>query len=481
MAKWQPYQEDGRPNPFNENDDPAKFWKEDPGDIALPSPGLITDFVYYMRGTEAPTLFQIWSMLFAISTCVKREAWLRFGDDLLFTCFFTLLVGPAGIVKKSFSIAKVIRVIQGMRRYIKDSQLKEMKHISLVTGKATPEALLEALLPKMKRGPEFDLRAKDGSVLRDSRGKVIRYKKTSEAGIALSELAATVGKKDYSRGLIEDLLDLYDPKEVWPWRTVGRGVAILRKTHTTLIAATTPAGFRDSVPAVAHSDGFVSRCAVVFQNRTARRFRRPVAVTNGPSMEDLRRRLAWVVENAIGEFDLTPEADAYFEHWYDRFADRREANPHLAGSWSRMDILLMQVSLLLRCQRYDADPENRTIELCDIQDADKLLRKTHNEATPLLRNLANGSNPEAIARIEYFLRKQKKPNRVAVLKGAHVLAADLDAALDQLVQEDRVRIRFNGKDVNVPTKNGGETYEWVGDIWTEEEAPSPEAGGESET
>jgi hypothetical protein len=468
MASNQHYSDDGQPKPFEESDE-SRFWSyTDPGDAALPSSGgLIRDMVFFLRGTEAPTLFTIWSTLWAISTALKREAWVKWFTGELFTNYYTLLIGPAGLVKKSFSVDVACTALRGMRRFVPDTQLREMKHIALVTGKATPEALLEAMIPKKKRGPEFHIRGPDGAPLYDERGRPIMYRKTSEVGIALSELASTIGRKDYSKGFIEDLLDLYDPRERWLWRTVKRGAVVLRKTHTTLIAASTPSGFRQSVPAVATSDGFLSRSIICYQSWTEREFPEPIACETGPTEEDLQRRLGWIAGNVIGEFTLSTEAKAYFADWYHRMRERLKIDISMQGVHSRMDIMLRKISLLMRAQRYDPVGDNREISLADVKDAEKLIRLTWNESTALVRSLVSSSATEDSGKVEEFLRKNGRMKRTEILKNAHVEAQDLNVIIDQLFQEGRVRIMLNGKPQEFPSRNGSETYEWTGDVWTE--------------
>jgi hypothetical protein len=470
MGKSNHYTEDDQPIPFDENDEP-QFWSyKDPGDSALPSSGgLIRDMVYFLRGTEAPTLFTIWSTLWAVSTALKREAWVKWFTGELFTNYYTLLIGPAGLVKKSFSVDVACKALRGMRRFISDTQLREMKHIALVTGKATPEALLEAMIPKKKRGPEFHIRGSDGAPLYDEKGRPIMYRKTSEVGIALSELASTIGRKDYSKGFIEDLLDLYDPKERWLWRTVKRGAVVLRKTHTTLIAASTPSGFRQSVPTVATSDGFLSRSVICYQSWTEREFAEPIASEKGPTEEDLQRRLGWISGNIIGEFTLSPEAKDFFSNWYHAMRQRLKIDVAMQGVHSRLDVMLRKVALLIRAQRYDPVDDNREISLQDVKDAENLLRKTLSESTTLIRSLVSASDPEGAGKIEEALRKHGgRLSRTVLMRNSHVNAQDLNGIIDQLFQEGRVKIMLKGKPQEYPSRNGEETYEWVGDTWAEE-------------
>lgn len=462
MARAKLYDEDGTPIPIEELC-PAPGQVMDPCDGLLPtSGGLIHDLIRMQRGSEVPTLYGIWTSLFVLSAALKREAWLKFGRGRLFTNYYTLIVGPPAM-KKGQALDDALDMMFGFQEFVQDEQLRKMKTIFSLQDKMTPEFLFEAMSPR-KRGrklPPFILKNPDGTEMRAPNGKKIVYRATSELMIFLHEMAVTAGRRKYNEGLIEDLLTLYDPRDYFEWSTVKRGTVPLRDMHTTFCALTTPKGFRDSIPEVATSDGFLSRCIVVYQAHSPRRFRRPVEDPSLPSFRELKKRLAWIAERAIGEYDLSPEADAYFERWYERFKDRQETDYTYNGVFCRLFSLLLKVALLIYLQRYDRDPDSNLVTLQDIKDADRLIMGTVRQSAKLLGHLTNGEKTDTSMRLEEFLKRHKKITRSALLKNLHIRALDVNEALDQLVQEGSLKVSLGGKTQPAPSRNGEETYEWI--------------------
>jgi hypothetical protein len=447
------------PVPYREEDDPNKFWGPDLYDSALPKQkGFLTDMVYFMRGMEVPTLFTLWSGLWLLSTVIKREAWLKWFPLDMFPNLYVILAGPAGS-KKSTTIDDVgMPILERMQQYMYHPNVRRMKNINVVKDKMTPEALLDAMLPGNKKGKaSFVLVDDKGNPLLDEHNRPLRYKATSETGIVLSEMTSSIGKRSYTEGFVEILLDLYNPKERWEWRTRSEGAKYMYRTYVTLLAATTPTAFKESVPKVAAGDGFLSRCVTVYQSMTNRRFSMPRSVENGPTLDELAMRLAWIAEKSLGAFTLSEEAFALYDSWYDDHKDFLERNENEGGLRGRMDLNLLKVSLLLRAQRYDTEPENVITE-DDMRDAIELLHVTYGLSAELMGELGDEVRADA-DKVRRILGKYKRLSRVELMRKTHFKADDLNQVLDYLVQVGDITIMLNGRMKSYPSKAGEETYE----------------------
>lgn len=449
---------DEPPVPYDEAKDPNPFWSADLYDHALPkNKGFLTDMVYTMRGMETPTLFTLWSGLWLLATTVKREAWLGWYPKPLYTNLYVILAGPAGS-KKSTTIDDVgVPVVENMQKYMSHPNVRRMKEISIVKDKMTPEAMLDAMLPGNKKGKaSFMLVDDNGEVMTDENGRPLRYKATSELGIVLSEMTSSIGKRSYTEGFVEILLDLYNPKERWEWRTKSEGKRVLQRTCLNMLAATTPSAFKDSVPKVAAGDGFLSRCVVVYQAMSNRRFPVPKPVPNAPTIEELSMRVAWIAEHALGEYRLSDRAFEMYSEWYGDHKDFIERNDNEAGLRGRMDLNLLKVATLLRMQRYAVEPVG-IVEECDMRDAIELTHVTYGLSAELLGELGDEVRQDAdkIARI---LEKHKQLPRRQLLQKSHMKAEDLNQVLDYLVQLGCIYITLRGKKKTYPSKDGDELY-----------------------
>ena len=456
------------PIPYDESCVEAPFWNPDPGDEVLPKrKGFITDCVFRHRGKEITTLFTIWSTLFILSSVIKREAWIRFGSKRLFTNFYCVLVGPAGIAHKTEAINDAVELLDKFVDYIEDEDLKLMKTINVIADKASPEAFLEALQPKLKEPKGkigFQFKDKDGKPkLHPETGRPMWYFKTAEAAVVAHEFATFAGLQKYNAGLTDNLLALYDCERPFSWRTVKRKRIELKNLHTTLIAGTTLTSFRSSLSEGTRSDGFLSRTVLVYCPKTeGRRFSRPRKVPCAPSQDDLAKRLEWIARNTIGEFDLSPEADRYYDRWYDRWRDELESDPQYQGLKSRVNVLVLKVALLLRVQRYDS--RDRVIDLQDVKEAIMIVKKTWFEALPMVRGFEGETKP-FIGKLEEYIRSRGEVPRMQLQRQGKFTAAELREGLTMLAEEGKIEIYKDGKLSAYPTSNTRENYKWCGERW----------------
>ena len=449
---------DGIPVLYDEKYAPDVFWKPDPYDGYVPR-GFIGELVYYMRGMEVPTAYVIWSALFALSTAVKREAWLKWFPKPLYLNLYAIIVGPAGVVKKSAAVDICLTLLEKVQENVQDPNIAKMKTYTFVKNKLTPEAMLDSFLPKHKRGGTFNLTDEEGNMVIGDDGKAVKYRATSETAIILHEMAVSISKKSYAESMIELLLDLFDAHDEWEWKTLSRGPQKLRNLYTTFIAATTPTGFRMSVPEAAAGDGFLSRTVVVYQDRTERIYARPKEVKGSPTMNTLAKHLAWIVENCLGEFDLAPEAWDLYESWYNTFKKRLQEDTLNQGMRSRMDVLLLKVATLIRMSRLTT-PDN-VVSVEDMHAAITLIAKTFEDSKRVMYSVLGTENAASVGTLERFLKRRGSATRKEVLRNTSLSAEEVNSAVETLRQTHAVLIYLKGEIMENVSKNADEVYTYV--------------------
>ena len=456
------------PLPYDETVDSDRFWNDDPFDDVLPSrKGFLTDYVYHHRGKEITTLYTIWAALFALTSAIKREAWMSFGNGRIYTNFYCILIGPAGIAHKTETINDTIDILEDFNAYIRDEQFRFMKYLNIISDKASPEALLEAMNPRNKepkgKGGFYFKDKNDAFILNPESGKAKYYAKTAESAITASEFSTLAGMQRYNAGLIDNLLALYDCSKPFKWYTVKRRKVELKLLHTTMLAGTTLTSFRNSVSETTRTDGFLSRSILVNCPKTVgRRFSRPRVVQGAPSIEELKKRLAWIAEHTVGEFDLSPEADAYYDTWYNRWREELENDTKYQGVQSRMAVNVLKLALLIHAQGYNRGPN--VIELQDVKDAIKILRRTWFEAQPILHGFEDNTSP-SLGRLEDWIREHGTTTRLDVLRRGKFSAAELQEGLTYLIDEGKVSVYSGDVQKGYPSKNGSEEYRWCGERW----------------
>lgn len=444
-----------------------KFWCDDPGDEVLPKDkGFITDCVFRHRGKEVTTLFTIWSTLFVLSSAVKREAWVRFGPKKLWSNFYCVLVGPAGIAHKTEAINDATTLLTTFQKLIEDPNMRLIKYINVVADKATPEGLIDALNPKYKepRGSKgFFFRDKNNEpIINPKTGRKLWYSKTAEAAIIAHEFATFAGMQKYNVGLSDNLLAFYDCDQPFTYRK-AKEVMILKNLHTTMLAGTTLQGFRASIGEGMRSDGFLSRTVLVYcPTRCGRRFSRPRIVDGSPDNDELAKRLAWIAQVTVGEYDLSPEADKFYDKWYNKWADELEEDTQYQGMKSRFTVLVLKIAFLLRIQRYDS--RDKIISLQDVKSALMLIKKTWFESLPMVRGFEQDVKP-FIGRLEEYVRSHPDITRMTLLRQGKFTAAELREGLTLLSEEGKIEIYLSQTLRTYPSSNTKEIYKWCGERW----------------
>ena len=454
------WSEDGAPIPYDERKVEDKWWNnatfggEDPFDHHVPSTrNFLTDMVYYTRGMETPTIFVVWSAMFLISSVVKREAWLKWHPSRMFSNLYLMFVGPPSSKKSTVLDDIGLPLLQQVSKYMNDPVMKAFKNIKVVKNKITPEAMLEEMIPSPK--PQM-VRGSDGEFAKDSAGRYIRYKPTSEVSIVLSELAVTISKRSYAEGMIQLLLDLYSPHDEWTNKTKGAGERKLKKLCTNFIGALTPSSFRDSIPEAAIGDGFMSRNIIAYQPGYPRIRPVPFSVPGAPTEEELARRLAWIAENSLGEYEMSPKALQVYQDWYYKFKKRLTRLGDGATSQSRLDLHLLKAAFIFRLARYDSS--NNIIEARDVEDAAHLIQGTFEQALGIVHEIAHEGAALHYRRVWDYILSKESVKRETIMRNLKLTAQQLDLAIQRLHDKEKIDVLLDGVPMPAPSKARNEVY-----------------------
>jgi hypothetical protein len=451
------------PKASDENLDPDRFWESDPCDDVIPShKGFVSDCIYYTRGREVASLFVVWSSLFAVAGAVKRDAWLQWADSQLFANLYFMIVAPAGAVKKNTAANLAIDLLDYLDTEVlditKDTNIAGMKKINPFMSKATPEALVTAMMPEAQRGKQFIFTNKDGSAVTDGNGEALKYYPRSEICIAQHELSTFAGKSSFMDSLIPFLLNMYDSPLRWSNSTQIRGKEELREVLVNFMGNITPAALKETLPVAATADGFLSRCLIVYQAFTERSFFRPVVPKNAPRKPELRKRLAWIAANTFGAWDFTPEAEDWARRWYTHYKNQLSMDGLHMGVKSRLDVILYKTALLIRWQRYERD--DQFIHVCDLEDANALLTRTFSEAVPIYRMLFDDKAGDKSLKVEEYIKRVGTVSRTDLIQKAHVPAEEAYYAVNRLAQEGLIRIYNGSRQLSESVRAPQEIYVW---------------------
>lgn len=446
-----------KPKPLDETKDPDQFWcsgehaYHDPFDQFIPR-GFLSDLVYYFRGTEVPTVYAIWAGLCAISAVVKREAHVKWFPGQFFANLYVILIGPAS-TKKSTILGFIVELLQEYHLYIENEGWRDLKRLNVMKNKSSPEGILESMLPG------DDIRVKDES------GNERRVPSTSEMFIGLTELSVMLNKQHYNESMISNLLDLYDCHGTWEWTTKGDKKRILKNLHTTFLAATTPAGYKDAVPEAAIGDGFLSRVISAYSNISNRCFWRPIPTKEGPTKEDLLRRLAYIAQAVQGPYDLTKEADDYGREWYRKHKKTlRDAGEDL-GLISRQDNHLLKVAFLLKAQSYPM-PDDKIIDMDLMRQAEKLLKATYLTSYHAINEVKHNKGEfEHVYKMKAYMMERGQVVRKSMMSALRFPKTRFQEVLTYLFEQGDITVwSEDGERKKRPSHKSTEVYRYEGKV-----------------
>lgn len=441
---------DNIPVPYDEDKIQNKFWEGEEWDKNLPPKGFITDFVLATRGMETPTIFSAWSALYLISCMAKRDAWLKWYPNKFFGNLYIVFVAPPRVCAKSTALRfGEEKVLLNAYKYLpKEHELR--KRIKIIHSKATSESLREWLKPEHRT---VKVGKKDFKTLFFG----------SEIAFFISELATFLGKQQYNVGLVDKLTDLFDCKDSDDDSTVKEGSVKYKNLYVCLCGGTTEDGLKMSIPQEALHGGFISRLILLVQLKPTRCYPFPMRVKEGPSEEELAKRLAWIALNSKGEYVFSESAKKCYVEWYKDF--KRELGERAKDEFdkTRYDIHLIKTAMLVRMQRYE---RGNVITEDDFEAARKLLLSTVNKSEKIM-----GDSSDAIYSKIYNAAEQqlKKNTEISYRKLMQNVSPSkkggtpytLKRVIKDMANDGLLSVTYQDKVISRPKCIGGEVYSLI--------------------
>ncbi len=436
---------------YDSEKDPDRFWPNEPWDALVPRrEGFLTDFVYASRGLTSPTEFCLWTGLFVVSSCIRRDAWIDWSPlGCFYPNLYVILVAPPGLCGKGTVINFGMDVLENSTKFLQNETLKKLKQFLIFRDKITSEKLLMDIATWSKARIEIEVEGNTRFINRS--GAVI---------LCADELSVFLGKQQYNEGLISILLGLYDNKKEFGYSTKVHGRLTVKGSYTTLIGGTTIAGLRESIPEAAMGDGFLSRTIMVYRDRPTRPYRKPRAVVGGPSNEELAKRLAWICEKSVGEFSLSKGADDFHESWHEEFLKRQMRDDNEVFITSRFNTLLLKTALLISAQGYK---DGTVIEREDIEDAARILDATARNSPRVVDQVIEPEHWRMLIKVEKWIADRKSVRRDKLMQGARLSRAEIDQSIQYLHDLGKVKIILEGRELSQTTRRINEVYEYIGD------------------
>lgn len=313
----------------------------------------IKAYLVYTAEQESPELFHKWNAISAIAAVLRRRV---FFDMRYFLCYpnlYIVLVSPAGRCKKSTSMR------------IGRSTFKALPEIGFSPDSTTRERFIQ----------DMQMANKDGE-------SAITTHSTEFASLLSSS------KMD----MVVWLTDIYDCPPEWTHKTLTSGTKTIVGPYLNLLGATTPDWIAKAMPLDTIGIGLTSRIIFVFSDKPRKRAWRPAPTEAQSGLFDLLVRDLGDIASLNGEFQITPEADKYYDDWYQSRVENPNptGDPRLSGYFERKPMHAIKLAMIVSAsQRSDL-----TITKEDIQQSLGLLAEVEEPMPEVFANV--GKNPLAM-------------------------------------------------------------------------------------
>ena len=191
----------------------------------------IKTYLEYTHHTEAPSLFRLWSAIWAIAGALRGKVWLDMGPFLWRPNFYIILVAPPGIATKSTAFGVASRFLYSCEGILPGPDSTTWQALTQYMA----ENVYEEVFPN-------------------------GMQPMSNVALALSELGSFLKLDNLE--MMDVLTDLWDGRDAgrpWRYNTRHSGEIVIHQPFVHFIGGTTPAWIAESFREHTIGGGFASR------------------------------------------------------------------------------------------------------------------------------------------------------------------------------------------------------------------------------
>jgi hypothetical protein len=252
----------------------------------------LESYVKYAGVSEAPKIFHFWAGVSAIAGALRRHVWFDQIKFKWYPSFYIIFVAPPGIATKSTTADGSMNL------------LREVPGIKFGPDEVTWQSLVTSFAASSESFQVGDL-----------------WYPQSAITIVASEFGMYMDFKDTK--MVNLHITLWDGRNQFEKQTKMSGNDLVEAPWINLLACTTPQWIHSSMDANTIGGGFTSRCVFVFGDKKEQAVAyiknqiREQSIGDYEQLKlDLIHDLEDIAVNLLGEYVLTPEAEAWGEGWY---------------------------------------------------------------------------------------------------------------------------------------------------------------------
>lgn len=289
----------------------------------------LNTYLEYTRTSEAPDKFHFWTGISVVAGALRRKIWIDMGHFQWTPNFYIVFVAPPGIVSKT-TTANI-----GM------NLLREIPEVAFGPESVTWQSLVNSLASSTQTFPY------DGMLW-----------PMSPVTIVSGEFGTFLDPSD--REMVDILVSLWDGQVgTFHKATKTQGNDAIENPWVNILACTTPAWIAGNFPDYLIGGGFTSRTIFVYAEQKRQYVAYPGLHMDPEDKQrklDLIHDLEIIASDLIGEYELTPDARAWGEQWYERLYTDRPVhldNDRFAGYLARKQTHLHKLALVLTAMTSD--------------------------------------------------------------------------------------------------------------------------------
>ena len=270
-------------------------------------PNWLKAYMAYTIDSESPDIFHLWSGIATIAGALRRRVWIDMRKFQWTPNFYTVLVGPPGVVTKSTSIRAGMRL------------LEQVPNIHFGPPSLTWQALADSLSASIEHMRMYD-----------QQGNEI-FLPMSCITVPISELGTFLKIDDSA--LVDVLVDLWDGQlSAWAHKTRTAGAVEIKNPWLNIVGCTTPAWLRANFPEHLVGGGLTSRMIFVYGDAKRKLVPYPDEVVADAAYFETERKLIHdliEISTMQGQFSIDTSARTWGRDWYTRHWAARPS--HLAS------------------------------------------------------------------------------------------------------------------------------------------------------
>lgn len=368
-------------------------------------PNWLDAYLVYTNESESPEAFHLWVGASVIAGALERQVYFEYGYFLLYPNLYVILVSPPGRCKKSTAMR------------IGRSFLGNVQGIKFTTDSISRERLIQDLSQSYQ----------------DGQSAMTAY--SSE----FASLLTTSGMD-----MVVFLTDIYDCPSEWAHKTKSGGTNTIKAPYLNVIGGTTPDWMARAMPLDTVGIGLTSRVLFIYEDTP--RIRPPFPVLSAAQKKLGELLIEDLVQISLisGEYTLSPDAKAYYEHWYTTRTSGDQQDPRLSGYFERKPNHVIKLAMVMQAaQNNDLVISLPTLEYA-MNVAEKAEAKMHRVFAFVGKNPLNADIEEALSVILRSPEGASKQELITMFR-YNVRLEELAEVLDTLVSAGAVTLKQDGR------------------------------------